>query len=624
MPTTPLVSSRPRVHTMRHTMRRWRRSHRRAALSGLLLFLLALGLAIFLTSAVTHPAHASPTRYGTDAARMQAAVQAAGWPQKDGIWCGIADVAAIVDYRTPSFPIDQNVVVTHLNSPALQSAWGTPDHNWNIAWGPGFLANISRDGGTDPRSMAAGLTALAGGGYHQLVDYHSAYNATAHLVSDLVRTREPITVFVNAGSHSVLVSAVFAYGDPTNLDNVASLEVYDSGAGLGVGVQHYQVEQVPLNGWIWWWAYLGATYRDNVLDGRHALDPDPSVGPYTFDPSQGLNVHLWIGHYVYIHPDSTADTSYVVSPDWAFNQDGALIRGLHDEAPSGYTGPSVAMSIPAPPPPPTPTPTATPTPTNTPVPTATPNIPPRIRQDPPDGPTAVASQLPTVAPTVARTSIPTPTPGSIFGFSLRPICFNSACAGADTVSALMLGGASSLSATALLLVGALLVRQRRRRATLARVAHPDGETLASAALQAQPASTASESTATPPTEDVSTSDDTLAAAATSPAQDAASAADEVSPESRQLARPAEPTEATGDSADALGAPADAETPQATADAPAAEANEAHSAASAVPGDATLASDIVPVPAPSDAVGKPSPEITEPPSDASKPTGNRGD
>jgi hypothetical protein len=576
MPTTPPVSSRPRAHTTWHTMRRWRRTQRRAAFGGLLL-LLVLGLAVFLASAATHLVHASPTRYGTDAARMQAAVQAAGWPQKDGIWCGIADIAAIVDYRTPSFPIDQFVVVTHLNSPALQSAWGTPDHNWNIAWGPGFLADISRDGGTDPRSMAAGLTALAGGGYHQLVDYHSAYTATAHLVADLVRTREPITVFVNAGSHSVLVSAVFAYGDPTNLNNVASLEVYDSGAGLGVGVQHYQVEQVSLNGWIWWWAYLGATYRDNVLDGRHALDPDPSVGPYTFDPSQGRNVHLWISHYVYIHPDSTADASYIVSPDWAFNQDGALIRGLHDEAPSGYTGPSVAMSIPAPPPPP---PTATPTPTNTPVPTATPHIPPRIRQDPPDGPTAVASQLPTVAPTVARTSIPTPTPGSIFGFSLRPICFNSACAGADTVSALMLGGASSLSATALLLVGALLVRQRRRMSTRARVAHPDGETLASAALQAQPASEASESTATPPPKDVSAADGALQAVATSEAHEATSTADEVSPESgapadltvasERLVQLAEPAEATGD---AVGAHPDGETlstassPDVAADAP---------------------------------------------------------
>jgi hypothetical protein len=426
-----------------------RRRHRRLLFIGLLLFLTVSTAAVFLTSASQHPVHAAPTRYGTDPARMQAAVQAAVWPQKNGIWCGIADIAAIADYRDPANPIDQNAVVNYLNSAPAQSAWGTPDHNWNIAWGPGFLADISRDGGTDPRSMAAGLTTLAHGSYHQLVDYHSASNATAHLISDLVRTQEPITVFVNAGSHSVLVSAVFAYGDPTNLNNVTSLEVYDSGAGTGVGVQPNQVSLVPLSGWLWWWAYYGATYHENIYDGRHALDPDPSVGPYTYDPSQGRNVHLWVGHYVYIHPDSASEAAHGVSPDWAFNQDGALIRGLHGEVPPDYSGPSTAMYIPPLPPPPPP---PTPTPTNTPIPTHTPH--PRLDPtEPGDEPTPVVSPA------------PTPTAGSLFGFSLRTICLGSSCAGADTISAVMLGGASSLSATVLLLVGVLMARRRRRKAT---------------------------------------------------------------------------------------------------------------------------------------------------------------
>lgn len=446
---------RPASSTTRPVARATRRRRRRLAGLGLGLLLFSL-VGVFLIGVLTHPAHAQANRYPDNYARMQAAVQAAGWPQQNGIWCGVSDIAAIADYRDPTHPVDQYATVSYLNSAAAQSAWGTPLHS-SDAWGPGFSADISRDGGTDPRSMAAGLTALALGGYHQWVDYHSAYNATAHLVADLVRTQEPITVFVNAASHSVLVSAVYYYGsDPTNLDNVASLEVWDSGAGKHEGVQPNQVQQVSLNSWLWWWGYLGATYHENWVGGR-ALDPDPAVLPYEYDPTQGRNVHLWVGHYVYIHPDSPADAARSVSPDWAFNQDGALIRGLNGEVPAGYSGPSVAMYIPPPPPPPPP---PTPTPTNTPIPTR----PPAPQREPTE---ALDAPTPTIgpAPTLTAGPQPTPTSGSGFGFSLGAICVGSACRNEGGAAMWLLGGASSLSATLLLLAGAVLVRRRIRRLT---------------------------------------------------------------------------------------------------------------------------------------------------------------
>jgi hypothetical protein len=422
-----------------------RQRRRRVALAGLLLLLPLLAISVFLASALTHPAHAQPNQAGADDTRMQAAVTAAQWPQQNGIWCGVADIAAIASYQ--GTPTTQNSVANFLNSDGGRSEWGTPSHDGRVAWGPGFPADISRDGGTDPRSMAAGLTELSNGSYHQLVDYHSAYNATAHLVADLVRTQEPITVFVNAASHSVLVSAVQYYGsDPTNLNNVTRLEVWDSGVGLpGTGIQANQRQWVSLNEWLYGYVYYGATYHANYVGGL-ALDPDPSVGPYTYDPSQGRNTHLWIGHYVYIHPDAPGEAARGVNPDWAVNQDGALIRGLNGELPNGYAGPSVPMYIPPPPPPPpTPTPTATPRPTFTPH-------PPRATD-------------PEVDVTPANTAVPTP--GSSYGFSLQSVCLGSPCSGAEALSTIALGGASSLGATLLVVVGVITVRRRKRRSAVA-------------------------------------------------------------------------------------------------------------------------------------------------------------
>jgi hypothetical protein len=332
-------------------------------------------------------------RYGVDPAQVRAAVEAAGWPQAGRIWCGLAAMTAVIDFANTT-PRSQQNVADFLNASDAESSWGAPAHDAAIAWGPGFTADISRDVGTDPRAMAYGQSALIGHGFHQFIDRVDAQDATHHLIADVVRSHQPIDVLVFHGGHAVLVSAVLATADPiTHPESVTALEVWDPGYGIPYGnIQLAQMVDVPLADWYANDYYWLAPYADN-WHGPIAEDPDPATGPYTYDPANGLNAHLWIGHFVYIQPDTSSnataasavagqilpgDNATDVSPDWAFNQNGALIRGAHGEMPAGYAGPLVSMTSDAP----LPNPAATPTP---PAATATSRpqpMPPQAQQEP--------------------------------------------------------------------------------------------------------------------------------------------------------------------------------------------------------------------------------------------------
>jgi hypothetical protein len=281
-------------------------------------------------------ARAAATVYGADPSRTQAAVRASGWPQTGHNWCGVATVAAIARYRGDS--VSQAGVATWMNSGAAISAWGTP--SWNGA-GPGFKANIARDSGTDPRALAAALDAQAQGGYRQLVDDAGRRDATAHLVADLVRTQEPISVFVLRGLHSVLVSGVLATADPVrHPESILGLQVWDPGVSSAYGqIQPTQETDVPLSQWLGLWVYWADPYNPNYTGGLPA-DPDPAVGPYTYDPARGLTQHLWIGHYVYLQPGVTPG----LNVDWAYDQNGNLIPGTQGETPTATAQPTAAAS----------------------------------------------------------------------------------------------------------------------------------------------------------------------------------------------------------------------------------------------------------------------------------------
>ncbi len=351
--------------------------------------LLALGALALLGAVVGLPApraHARPLvqRYGADPAQVRAAVDAAGWPQAGRTWCGLAAMTAAIDFASPT-PYSQQSVAHFLESDAARSAWGMPAPNSAIAYGPGFSSDISRDVGTDPRAMAYGESALTGQSYHQVVDRGDAQDATAHLIADVVRSRQPIDVIVFNGGHSVLVSAVLATADPiAHPESVTALEVWDPGYGIPQGnIQLAQMVDVPLSDWYSNDYYWASPYEANY-HGAVAEDPDPAVGPYTYDPSRGLNGHLWDTHYVYIRPDAPTDNANNVSADWAFNQNDALIRGAHGERPPGYAGPLVSMTSDAPiPNPAAATPTPRPTPTATARPHATPT-PVRGKAAPPN------------------------------------------------------------------------------------------------------------------------------------------------------------------------------------------------------------------------------------------------
>ncbi len=317
----------------------------RIGLAGILLLgaLAAVALYIGPARAERHVAQAS--LYGASDAKVRAAVQAAGWPQQESNWCGVATVAAIAQFR--GHTVSQLDVANYMNSPQAVSEWGTPGGSATY-WGPAFKADISGDDGTDPRSLAASLTGLAGTHpYHQMVELANNYNGTLHLVSDIIRTGEPISVIVFHGLHSVLVSGVVATDNPlSDPGSIVGLDVWDPGYGIPDGnIQGGQEVEVPLSTWLSSTYYWGSAYSANYY-GSIAADPDPVVGtPYTYNPGIGDNGHLWIGHYVYIRPDASTDPAAGVSDDWAFSETGALIEGFHGEVPPGYTGPTTSIPV---------------------------------------------------------------------------------------------------------------------------------------------------------------------------------------------------------------------------------------------------------------------------------------
>jgi hypothetical protein len=338
------------------------------------------------------PTAASTSPYALD---VSGAAAAAGWPQQFSNWCGVATIGLVANYLGSS--ISQSAILGILNDPSNQSQWSYPPPS-SAYWGPYIPTDISGDFGTDPRSLAKGMTVATGRLYHVKMDANGAWDTTIHIVHDMLTARQPISVFVDHGMHSVIVSGVEATGDPLSDPNsITAIHVWDPGGGVNsVGIQSTQHAVVPIGAWlsgtIAWSgsSYLKYPYASNIFQGK-ALDPDPAVGPYAYTAAAGN--HLWIGHNVYISPLASSET-VGLSPDWELNQSGTLIAGLPNaiwpNLPDGYTGSSVPMPTnPPPPPPPVKPPVIAPKTAALPPPRATP-APPA---------TATATALPTALPT---------------------------------------------------------------------------------------------------------------------------------------------------------------------------------------------------------------------------------
>ena len=387
---------------------------------------------------------------------VAAAASAAGWPQSGGNWCGIATVALVANFLGNN--VSQNAVAGSLSSASSASEWGTAP--WVPGQGPGVTADIAADFGTDPRSLAYGMTVATGRSYHMVVDTNGAWDATINIVDTVIRTGQPVSVFVDHGQHSVIVSGVdvAAPGDNplTNPGSITKIHVWDPGTSSS-GIQQYMHEAVPIKTWLsgntdWGYEYFKHPYSNNPY-GSIQFDPDPSVGPYTYVPS--LYNHLWIGHYVWISPFGPYFGP--TSPDWAVTPGGALIAGEPTNGwpttPAGYAGAVVPMPTnPPPPPPPVHVFSKKPLPkpiikvVAKPKPTPTPQPTPRPRPSPT-----------TIPPASGEVTLP-----------VDPVAPQATCAGL-TCALVSLPPLWGLGAIAALLVAALLLalaifRPRRRAA----------------------------------------------------------------------------------------------------------------------------------------------------------------
>lgn len=263
------------------------------------------------------------------------------WPQKSGNWCGIANIQVMDNYTyqlyvnpnwLPYKSGGEQTIVNDENSGAGVSQWGTP--SWN-GMGPGFQADIARDGGTDPRSIAWGALYDSTSGVPLHAAYHNekgvvlppwvTYNFTFHNViyhsganntmAGVARALEvwniPVSVTIAHGLHSDIVSGVVANTDPltTYPATVTALDVWDP-AVQSNGTGGYQSAREVT------WSGSAFATNSNMLgtpyNANNGYDPDPSVGIYT--PNSTYHTH-WINYWTDIEPDGQVD----VSPDMALD-----------------------------------------------------------------------------------------------------------------------------------------------------------------------------------------------------------------------------------------------------------------------------------------------------------------
>lgn len=284
---------------------------------------------------------ATGTYYGANGSWVSTA--ASDWPQHQNNWCGVANVELIANYTyiqtmgTGYYPFHsggQQRIADDLNSAAAVSQWGTP--SWN-GTGPGFKADIARDGGTDPRAIAWGIEyESAAGNYLHLGQpgysqpkwatqsysfhddiYHPSAVSIQTAVANLARTMEtyqiPMSVTIAHGLHSDVLSGVYATNDPTNSfpANVTALTMWDPAVGTPGG--GYQSAREAT------WSYYNFTHDGRMWGQTYSVnkgyDPDPSVGIYT--PTSQYP-HHWIGTWTAIGPDNRAD----LPPDYALDEHG--------------------------------------------------------------------------------------------------------------------------------------------------------------------------------------------------------------------------------------------------------------------------------------------------------------
>lgn len=271
--------------------------------------------------------------YGSNGSRMY---QATGdWYQQQGNWCGIASIRAIQRYDwlyynggSPGWDNSQSAIHNRLNS--YSSPWGA---------GGGYVtSNISRDFGTDPHAVAYGVwydtppsTSSQPYWFHNWIYRTSAITATYDVATDFgvntVSHNDPVTVMIDGGYHSFVISGVNATSDPSlGSTTIASIQTWDpwlNHANQSMDGSHpynQTEEQVwSMSDWTSLSKLWGQPYNTN-----NGFDPEPDTpNHYYVPPFQRYNVpHHWDRYYVTIEQDRINNAS--VSFDYAIDQNGHL------------------------------------------------------------------------------------------------------------------------------------------------------------------------------------------------------------------------------------------------------------------------------------------------------------
>lgn len=283
------------------------------------------------------------TFYGADTTRTNTAI-ASIWPQYNGAFCGIETAEALVNYDDEVHGVGMRFSgrgaqssIASANQRSGASRWGvaTPTNPY------GGITNIAPDFGTDPRSIAY----MAYNYSPNNVFYHDyiyrwqfsngsrppfdtqAQQATTIFARALEAWHEPLSVTINGGLHSVVVTGVYSYTNPatTYPAQIASVVYRDPEAWPSVS--RFQVSfstwvhggfSTPFGVYSLWSLYYGD--RSIQGDRRNTSDPEPTVGIYRPNSAQ---VHWDLG-FTWIQRDNHfANGTY--SPDFAYTSTGSLM-----------------------------------------------------------------------------------------------------------------------------------------------------------------------------------------------------------------------------------------------------------------------------------------------------------
>lgn len=286
-----------------------------------------------------------PTFYGSYQPWMLRATS--DWYQHEDFWCGISNIHAIQVYDwlsynggKPSRDNSQEAIHARLNNTHTSGVISPWDY------GGGYVkADISRDTGTDPRSLAFGLwyetprssatnsskTYLFHNWIYSTNSTTATYDFSTDFGQSTVSHNDPISVTVDRGGHSFVVDGVWSSSDPSVANtNIVALDTWDPWLNRnnqsrigGIQYNQFQHQVWSLYDWTTNPRLWGSPYTTN-----YGNDPDPTRPPlnsnYYVPPFPHAIAHHWIGSYITIEQDRVSS----VNSNLALDQNGHLV--LHN------------------------------------------------------------------------------------------------------------------------------------------------------------------------------------------------------------------------------------------------------------------------------------------------------